>query len=569
MAPKPSSNVELHRFSDDWDDYDDNGNSSRPLNVNTNTQPTNHHNDDEEDDGFSSDAPLNSPTVVAYSSNRQPKWYRPSRGRRSSRRCLRDALRPRLSCAWILGLVLLILIPVSLFSSKPLLVSPLPDYTGPYNVGAIDVEVPLEKPVRVSETVLRANGEPAFVVETVLFTIYYPIAPGAKGLGPEHYWIPKPVGLTAQGYARLAHLDNFITRPIITFALWALAGGVTIPGETDAPLLDSDEHDGSWQRFPVMVFSHGMASSRTDYTNYLGELASRGRIIAAIEHRDGSSPGSLIRVNGHPDRRRLVLRESDVLQRPPPQDPTAQLKQDALAFRDVEIFHTVKVLQDINDGHGAAVFERNSRGEGESLTAFADRLDFTHLTIGGHSFGATGALQALKGPLPGSGMTIAPPTAGLVLDPGKSSGPLNDNVSVPLLVVHSNSWSSKHSIFYGRPHFDTVRDLVSGVLDKTNGAAWFVTSLGTSHPSVTDAPLLEPTLLSWTTGATIDVKEGLKEYVRIASDFFNHLEKGNATGVLAEAVTHRQYGEWVSEKREKEFPTDLAKYWEVHVSPVQ
>ncbi|KFA51204.1 hypothetical protein S40293_10901 [Stachybotrys chartarum IBT 40293] len=533
--------VYLRRLSDDAEDYYPSSDSGL--------------------EGFGPDAPLtgdrHAHTASAYS-RRRSKWFN---ARRPSRRWLRDALRPRASWRYLLLVAVFLFALMSLISSEPLLISPLPPYTGPYAVGSIDVEMPLEKPIRVSDTLLRATGQPAFEVETVLFTIYYPIAPGVAGTGEPHYWIPKPVGLTAQGYARLAHLDNFITRPLITFALWSLAGGVTIPGETDAPLLDSDEHDGSWQRFPVMVFSHGMASSRTDYTNYLGELASRGRVVAAIEHRDGSSPGSLVRVKGQPDKQRLIMRESDLVSDPPAD--SAQYKQEALAFRDVEIFQTIKVLQDINDGRGAAVFASNPRNEGESLTAFADRLDFNHLTIGGHSFGATGALQALKT----APSQKVPAVGGIILDPGKSSGPLNANISVPVLVVHSNSWSKKHSLFYGRPHFDTVRDLVSAALDRS-GASWFVTSLGTSHPSVTDAPLLEPMLLSWTTGATIDVKEGLKEYVRIAGDFFNHLEKGNATGVLAEAVTHPEYNKWVSDQRKVEFPADMAKYWEVHVSPV-
>lgn len=91
----------------------------------------------------------------------------------------------------------------------------------------------------------------------------------------------------------------------MTFGLWALVGGTKIPAHVDVPL-----HDGpiiletpdaltstmdTFAGFPVMVFSHGMASSRTQYTQYCGELASRGYVVAAIEHRDGSGPGTVIK----------------------------------------------------------------------------------------------------------------------------------------------------------------------------------------------------------------------------------------------------------------------------------
>jgi platelet-activating factor acetylhydrolase len=199
-------------------------------------------------------------------------------------------LQPRLTWRYLLFSFFLLYILYCLIRGSPLLASKLPRYTGPHEVGAIDLEVPLERPRRTSESVFRSTGKPAFELETVLFTLYHPVAKGARSSKPNHRWIPPPISLTAEGYARFAHVNNFLIRPIFHFALWAIAGSIQIPAKVDVPLLGAE----TIEKFPVMVFSHGMASSRTDYTHYCGELASRGHVIAAIEHRDGSGPGTLI-----------------------------------------------------------------------------------------------------------------------------------------------------------------------------------------------------------------------------------------------------------------------------------
>ena len=92
-----------------------------------------------------------------------------------------------------------------------------------------------------------------------------------------------------------------------------LAGSSEIPASVDVPLASSvperysdvqpDEEARTGlkrtsERFPVIIFSHGMASSRTSYSQYCGELASRGYVVAAIEHRDGSGPGTVVMENG-------------------------------------------------------------------------------------------------------------------------------------------------------------------------------------------------------------------------------------------------------------------------------
>ncbi|KAI1046368.1 hypothetical protein LB505_009128 [Fusarium chuoi] len=470
---------------------------------------------------------------------------------------LRHILRPRLTWRYVACSVIGVYVLYCFVTWQPFFSSRLPAYSGPHDVGAVDLEIPLEKPKHLSETLLKSTKKPAFEVESVLFTVYYPAVKGARSKGALHPWVPKPLSLTAEGYARAAGVNNFIIRPIFTFALWVLVGSITIPAKVDVPLLGSDG-----DKFPVMVFSHGSVSSRTDYTHYLGELASRGHVIAALEHRDGSCPGSMVQIKNKKDRPVFLLKESDLISEPPMNDTL--LKKEQLAFRTEEIMQAIRVLKDVNDGKGKDISASSSRGEGSTLDGWKDRLDFKHLTINGHSYGATGALQALKT----ANTTAANPAiGGIALDPGKSSGQLNTNIPVPLLVVHSNSWSKTHSIFFGRPHFDTVLELVRGVRDKV-GSAWFLTSIGTAHPSVTDAPLLQPLLLNFATGATADVKKALGEYVKVTMDFLEFTKTNKENGVLDEAVTHEKYGEWVSKEREKSFPKEYAKYWEVHVCPL-
>lgn len=95
-----------------------------------------------------------------------------------------------------------------------------------------------------------------------------------------------------------------MTDAILTSSLWFLVGRTKIPAHVDVPLHEDmvviqtpelvNEPVSSDDGYPVLVFSHGMASSRTQYTQYCGELASRGLVVAAIEHRDGSGPGTVI-----------------------------------------------------------------------------------------------------------------------------------------------------------------------------------------------------------------------------------------------------------------------------------
>lgn len=241
----------------------------------------------------------------------------------------------------------------------------------------------------------------------------------------------------------------------------------------------------------------------------------------------------------------------------------AEFKQLQLALRQVEMEETYQILKAINDGQGEEIFKLNSRMEGEDLSAWKGRLDLDRLVVGGHSFGATLALRTLKG----APSEKFPAKGAIMLDPGKASGPLNTEVDVPILVVHSDSWSRKITIFTGRPHFDVVKNLVQDVI-KRGKDAWFMTSVGTSHPSVTDAPLIQPVLMGWATGATIDGKEGVQQYVQTSLEFLEYMRTGSKTGILQETVSHPEYYQDIrDEKRREEQHPDVERYWQIHVSP--
>jgi platelet-activating factor acetylhydrolase len=481
---------------------------------------------------------------------------------------------------------------------QPLFAHPLPKHTGPYAVGAVDIEAPVSPPRIIDPLVFEGTSKKALELESVLFTLYYPVARSlTEGSHPythkRHTWIPKPLSLRAQGYAKAAHISNWFTDAIFTGAIKALAGSITIPALVDAPISDHASENvkfaTSWDKeespqqvlqrgisgHPVIIFSHGTVSSRTDYSHYAGELAARGYVVAMLEHRDGSGPGSLIKKKnkGEHDRKVLIFDESEVETVDGKPVAIEDFHMAQLSFREAEIEEAVRVIKMINTGHGATVFEQNPYGEGSDLANWTGRLNTDEMIMAGHSYGATGALQALR-----NGPNEKRPFKGaIILDPGKSSGPLNKDINVPLLVVHSNSWSSHSSIFYGRAHFDTVKEIVEANKARGN-PSWFMTSLGTSHPSVTDAPLLEPYILSFTTGATIDVYQGLRQYVHVAEDFLAFLGNGEKRGLLAENAEFPEYdpgtllGMWKpghgddEKAREQGEWWDWRSYWQVHVS---
>ncbi|KAF2714822.1 hypothetical protein K504DRAFT_457018 [Pleomassaria siparia CBS 279.74] len=488
---------------------------------------------------------------------------------------------------------------IFVFGLTPLTV-PLPPYTGPHEVGILDVEVEVDRRI-ISEAVLK-TGEMAFELSTLAITLYYPTDLAFPSTNTQTQplarpWLPQPISMIGQGYARIAGITFPPFQSLFTFLLWALGSSTVIPGTVDAPILtsegkilidetggvaglgrifdlanakergkDRDEVggaelvgkgvEGARGTLPCVVFTHGMAGMSQSYSHYLGSIASHGIVVAAVEHRDGSGPGSIIH---YPDgKKRTVwhLKPKDFLSEPTM--TTGELQIAQLAFREAEIEETIKLLRHLNDGQGDKIQNLKPKSPESALAGFKDRLNMKAVTVAGHSYGATGALQTLKN-APSESMPI---NGAIMLDPGKGSGRLNKDIDIPILVFHSGEWTEKQVEFYGQgKHFDVVKKLVQSV--KTG---WFMTLTGSAHPSCTDAPLIVPWIMKLVTGTTLHSRVALKEYIDVSVDFLDFLRNGEKRGMLKSNVTSPDGPLGETENRNTVKGRDGAD-WEVHVVP--
>lgn len=475
-----------------------------------------------------------------------------------------------------------------LFFSLTPIVSPLPPYTGPHEVGILDVEAETEKRV-IRQAIVKDSGHAAFTMETVAITLYYPsslpVAPPSQRPWARP-WLPQPLSLIGEGYARLAGLRRFSW--LFTCALWVFGSSTVIPGVVAAPVLsgadeilagagtdsgsDSGSGSGSFGEkmhaaeqehlelkrgrelatLPCIVFTHGMAGMSQSYAHYLGSIASHGYLVAAVEHRDGSGPGTIVHSSEGTGRKVWHLELEDLQADPPMTE--LDLKAAQLAYREAEIRETIHLFARMNAGDHVV----NRKPRSPALPSFQHRLNLSAVTLAGHSYGATGVLQALKS----AGNEPILINGGIALDPGKASGPLNKEIDVPLLVMQSGEWTEQQTDFYGQGwHFDVVRKLVDSVKE-----GWFMTLDGTAHPSCTDAPLIVPWIMKLVTGTTLAPTVALREYIDVSVSFLRYLSTGEKRGVLGNEVTSR-LGPVGESKERKKVQGVYGADWEVHVVP--
>ncbi|KAG5798689.1 hypothetical protein H9Q69_002265 [Fusarium xylarioides] len=261
-----------------------------------------------------------------------------------------------------------------------------PEYTGPYKVGTVDVEIPiseLEAPSAAPEGVDQ--------IHTVQYRMFYPAVPESH----EKYisWLPNPQRQHLVAYTKflgigpmLAEFLSFLPRHLHY---------TTIPAHKNAKLLESSTENKRW---PTIIFSHGLGGCRNSYSYIAGSLASHGIVVICPEHRDGSAVASFIRVpekqNGTiTSNGRIHVSYEKISHDVSPE--VYQAREAQLRIRCWELGMIHQAMLAVDNGTRLTNLNRST----PSLDQFVDRCNIHEpgsIIFAGHSFGAATVTQFLK-----------------------------------------------------------------------------------------------------------------------------------------------------------------------------
>ncbi|KAJ9668393.1 hypothetical protein H2201_001441 [Coniosporium apollinis] len=264
-----------------------------------------------------------------------------------------------------------------------------PSYTGPYQVGSVDVEIPV--------TDLEApSPAPDSTIATTAFRVFYPCEPGAHERPVR--WIPNPQRGYVSAYARFLGAGSAFSELFSFFP--QLLYYISIPVHRNARLLPAPTKSARW---PVLVFSHGLGGTRNTYSHLAGSLSSHGIVVIAPDHRDGSAPIAYVRATSTSEAREVPYR--NVPHKPSP-DTWAQ-RDEQLKIRLWELGLVHDALLKIDQGAPLKNLDPNTPSNGhfhkggpfDALSLFRNALDIHRpgaITWAGHSFGAATTVQFVK-----------------------------------------------------------------------------------------------------------------------------------------------------------------------------
>jgi len=289
-----------------------------------------------------------------------------------------------------------------------------PAYSGPYAVGSIDVEV-ASKDIRPSSQL--SNSIP----ETVACRVFYPAEQPTKKPHPRPvYWIQDPQKEIVSAYGRFLGASPRLATVFSYFS--QLIYYVKIPVTRNAKLLQPPQTS---QRWPVMVFSHGLGGMRNSYSHICGSLASYGMVVYAMDHRDGSSPIQHIRATETTPAR--VVDYKSYSHQPSPDVYNGRDDQLKVRLSELSMIHEVimrsergEEIKNLDPNHAQRkLFHTadSSNFDKSLLSMFTGKIDVHtpgKISWAGHSFGAATSVQFVKSvfyhPKTPSSILLLPPS---------------------------------------------------------------------------------------------------------------------------------------------------------------
>ncbi|XP_029426957.1 platelet-activating factor acetylhydrolase 2, cytoplasmic isoform X1 [Rhinatrema bivittatum] len=351
----------------------------------------------------------------------------------------------------------------------------LPAGTGPHQVACTDVMVGLKQ-------------------KSCFFRLYYPCLP--HEITEQPLWIPHYQ--YCRGLAEYLNLNSKWWTALLSMAY----GSCKVPVSWNGPFKPT------CSKYPLIIFSHGLGAFRTLYSSVCMEMASRGFLVVAVEHRDRSASAT-------------YFYKADSLGGDCPKAP---LEEEWLAFQKVQAgqkeFHLRKsqvhqranecvralsLMRDVNSGKAVT----NILQTGFELSELKNSVDLDKVAVMGHSFGgATALLTLIKDDLF---------KCAVALDAWMF--PVRDDLYCKM---------RKPVLFINTESFQTVTSVTKMKrLSARNNQTKIITILGSVHQSQTDFTFLVGAILSkvFETRGTIDPYVGLEITNRASLAFLQkHLD---------------------------------------------
>ncbi|KAL5614559.1 hypothetical protein BROUX41_004662 [Berkeleyomyces rouxiae] len=266
-----------------------------------------------------------------------------------------------------------------------------PDYTGPYQVGSIDIEVPVLELQAPSSTPSETSD-----IHTVLVRVFYPATPEPQDCKVR--WLPSPQRQSVSAYARFIGLGSAVAS-VVSY-LPRHTHYAKIPAYKNAPPFASPAAaNGRW---PTAIFSHGLAGCRNSYSYIAGSLASHGVVVFCPEHRDGSAILTMMRSpsTSHKSKRFSSWRNAaqmrpylDIGHEVTAETFKARHKQLKIRLWELGLVHSL--IMAVDRGDKLTNLKTTARGLGQ-LAGIMDVHRPGKMIFMGHSFGAASMVQFTK-----------------------------------------------------------------------------------------------------------------------------------------------------------------------------